>query len=214
LKWLIDLQRNFQKEELMTNMKKAIMATLYHYYSINKQPRHENCPMEAESWREWRKAEARGEEKNYDHPSRIITDIEKHLIPICEKLSKEEFLTRCLDGYMQNSNESFNSTIWRLAPKHLNSDPKIIEIATFIAADISNEGYSTILQTMMLLEINIGQQYKMFADEYDEEQITRQEWRRLCSTKEARIVHRLDQIQQNKFYEEADGLLYESGIAD
>jgi len=41
------------------------MATLYHYYSTNEQPRHENCPIEAESC-EWRKAEARGEEKNYD----------------------------------------------------------------------------------------------------------------------------------------------------
>jgi len=31
------------------NMKKAVMATLYHYYSTNEQPRHENCPIEAES---------------------------------------------------------------------------------------------------------------------------------------------------------------------
>jgi len=59
----------------------------------------------------------------------------------------------------------------------LNSDPKIIETTTFIAEDISNdisndEGYSTILQTMMLLKINIGQQYKIFADKYDEERVT------------------------------------------
>jgi len=171
--------------------------------------------MEAESWCEWCKAEARSEEKNYDHRSRIISsDIEKHLISIYEELSKEEFLTRCLGGHTQNSNESFNSTIWRLVPKHLNSGSKIIEIAAFIAAGIFNEGYSTILQTMMLLEINIGQQCKIFADKYDEERVTRQERRRLSSTKEARIARRLHEIQQNEFYEEAEGLLYGPGIAD
>jgi len=196
-------------------MKKAIMATLYHYCSTNEKPRHENCPIGAESWCEWRKAEARGEEKNYGHPSRVITpDVEKHLIPIYEELSKEELLTRCLGGHTQNSNESFNSTIWRLVPKHLNSGSKIIEIAAFIAAGIFNEGYSTILQTMMLLEINIGQQCKIFADKYDEERVTRQERRRLSSTKEARIARRLHEIQQNEFYEEAEGLLYGPGITD
>jgi len=104
----------FQKKELVINTKKAVMATLCHYYSTNERLRHENCSMEAESWCEWCKAEAKGEEKNYDHPFRIITPdlIEKHLIPIYEELSKEEFLTRCLDGHTQNSNESFNSTIW------------------------------------------------------------------------------------------------------
>lgn len=34
------------REEVM-NMKKDI--TLYHYCSTNKQPRHENCPMEVKS---------------------------------------------------------------------------------------------------------------------------------------------------------------------
>jgi len=92
----------------------------------------------------------------------------------------------------------------------LNSGRKIIEIAAFIAAGIFNEGYTTILQTMMLLEINIGQQYKIFADKYDEERVMRQERRRLNSTKEACVAHRLN----NSFYEEAEGLLYGPDRAD
>lgn len=75
------------------------MAILYHYCSTNEKPRHENCPPGAESWCEWRKTEARGEEKNYNHPSLIITsDVGKHLLPIYQGLSKEELLTRCLGG--------------------------------------------------------------------------------------------------------------------
>lgn len=42
--------------------------------------------------------------------------------------------------------ESFNSTIWRLAPKHLNSGIKIMEIVAFIVAGIFNEEYSSILR--------------------------------------------------------------------
>lgn len=64
---------------------------------------------------------------------------------------------------------------------------------------------------MQLLNINIGQHCKIFADKYDEQRITRQEWRRQSSTKEAR---RLEQLLQNEFYEEAEGLLYGPGIAN
>ncbi len=48
----------------------------------------------------------------------------------------------------QNSNENFNSIVWRLAPKHLNSGAKIVEIASFIAACIFNEEYNSILKIM------------------------------------------------------------------
>jgi len=67
---------------------------------------------------------------------------------------------------------------------------------------------------MMLLEINISQQCKVFADKYDEERVMRQERRRLRSTKEAPIARRIDQIEQNEFYEKAKGLLYGPDIAD
>lgn len=51
-----------------------------------------------------------------------------------------------------NANESFNSTIWRLAPKHLNSGMKIVEIAAYIA--VFNEGYYAILKMMQSMNIN------------------------------------------------------------
>ncbi|KYQ55491.1 hypothetical protein ALC60_05553, partial [Trachymyrmex zeteki] len=57
-------------------------------------------------------------------------DVQKHILPIYENLSKEDLLQRCLGGYTQNANESFNSTVWRLAPKHLHCGLKIIEIVS------------------------------------------------------------------------------------
>lgn len=197
------------------DMKKSIMATLYHYCSTDENPKHENCPAGADSWCEWRKAEATGQLENYKHPAPVIKpDIEKHLTSIYEDLSNEDLLTRCLGGHTQNSNESFNSTVWRIAPKHLNSGFKIVQIAAYLATGIFNEGYTAILLTMQLLEINIGQQCKMFADYYDAQRVTREERRRSSMTKEARTARRLEQIQRNEFYEEAEGLQYGPGIAD
>ncbi|EFN79977.1 hypothetical protein EAI_13293 [Harpegnathos saltator] len=191
------------------------MATFYHYCSTDEKPKHGNCPAGADSWCEWRKAEAAGQLVNYKHPAPVIKpDIEKHLTSIYEDLSNEDLLTRCLGGHTQNSNESFNSTVWRIAPKHLNSGFKIVQIAAYLATGIFNEGYTAILLTMQLLEINIGQQCKMFADNYDAQRVTRGERRRSSTTKEARTARRLEQMQRNEFYEEAEGLQYGPGIAD
>ena len=116
------------------------MATLDHYCStVDELPRHDNCPEGAESWCEWRKAEATNTLAAFKHPPRLIDEhVEKHIRPVYEKLSKDELLTRCLGGHTQNANESFNFTAWRMSPKHLHSGIKIVEIAAYIAGGMFN----------------------------------------------------------------------------
>ncbi|XP_071582033.1 uncharacterized protein [Temnothorax nylanderi] len=203
------IRRNIDSVDYMA---KAVMATYYHLCSTNEKPRHENCPEGADSWCKWRVAETA--DKHFDHPPALHPDVQKHLLPIYEDLSRKDLLERCLGGHTQNANESFNSTVWRLAPKHLNSGINIIEITAIIASGVFNESYYAILKLMELLDIKIGQQCKFFADTYDAEQVTRQERRSLSSTKEARIARRQEQIELNEFYEEAEDLLYGPGIAD
>jgi len=103
--------------------------------------------------------------------------------------------------------------VWRLAPKHLNAGLKIVEIASYIAACVFNEGYSGILHLMNKLVIKIGLQAQNFVHVYDEQRLARQQRRSLSSSKEARTARRTEQIAQNEFYEEAEGLLYGPGIA-
>ncbi|EZA51573.1 hypothetical protein X777_09740 [Ooceraea biroi] len=189
------IRRNIDSAD---EMAKAIMVTYYHLCSTNEKPMHHNCPPGADSWC-----------KCILHP-----DVQKHLLSIYEDLSRKDLLDRCLGGHTQNANECFNSTVWRLTPKHLNSGIKIIEIDTFIAAGIFNEGYFSVLKIMEALEIIIRQQCKFFADTCDAERLKRQERRSLSSTKEARTSRREQQIQQQQFYEEEEGLLYGPGIAD
>nr|XP_032514623.1 uncharacterized protein LOC116768095 [Danaus plexippus plexippus] len=144
------IRRNLNSVEDMRN---AIMATLDHYCSTDKLPRHGKCPEGVESWCEWRKAEATNTLAAFKHPPRVIDEhVEKHIRPIYEDLSKDDLLTRCLGGHTQNANESFNSTVWRIVPKHLNSGIKIVEIAAYIAGGMFNEGYSAVLKTMQLLD--------------------------------------------------------------
>ncbi|KAI4484454.1 hypothetical protein M0802_013027 [Mischocyttarus mexicanus] len=125
-----------------------------------------------------------------------------------------EFVSKCLGGHTQNANESFNSTVWRIASKHLNSGFKIIEIAAYIAEGMFNEGYSTALKTMQLFDLKIGQQCNKFAKGVDKERVTRQNRRDSLSSKEARTTRRLEHQDENQFFEESEGQLYVPGIAD
>lgn len=104
------------------------MATFYHIFSTKEEPNHECCPMGLESWCKWQKAVALNTDPRLaDLLSLLGQEMKKHLLPIYENLSREDLLERCLDGH--NANESFNSTIWRLTPKHLHSGQKIIELS-------------------------------------------------------------------------------------
>ena len=59
------IRRNVDSVE---GMKRAMIVILDHYCSMDKSPRHENCPTGADSWCEWRKAEAANQLKTFKHP--------------------------------------------------------------------------------------------------------------------------------------------------
>ena len=101
-----------------------------------------------------------------------------------------------------------------MAPKHRHSGLKIVEIASYLAAGRFNERYSAILTTMQQLQLKIGQQCIMFADNLDKQRIERENRRASLSIKEARTARRLEQLHQNEYYEEAEALLYGAGIAE
>lgn len=209
--YALAIRRNINSAE---DMRKAIMATYYHMCSTDEHPNHQYCPPGPESWCEFQKAKSNGSDSLMKHPAPLHPDVQKHIHSIYEDLSRENLLVRCLGGHTQNANESFNSTVWRLAPKHLNSGLKIVEISTYIAASLFNEGHSAILEIMSVLNIVIGRQAKIYAEQIDEHRITRQERRHESLSKEARKAQKDKLAIENEFYNESEGLLYGSGIAD
>jgi len=77
-----------------------------------------------------------------------------------------ELLERCLGGETQNNNESFNSTVWRLTPKHFHCGPKVNEIAAYLATGIFNEGFYAVLKTMTI-GIIVGEKANITKSEID-----------------------------------------------
>lgn len=208
----LSIQRNVNSVD---EMKKAIMATYEHIFSTKEKPQHDNCPVGVDSWCKWQKAIALNQDpRNEDLAPLLGEDIKKHLLPIYQNLSKDDLLERCLGGHTQNANESFNATVWRLSPKHLHCGLKVVEISAYIAAGIFNEGYTSVLKIMNLLNLTIGTYAKVFAHNSDEERITRQNRKSLSETKDARTARRQHQMEENQLFEEAEGLLYGPGIAD
>jgi len=121
---------------------------------------------------------------------------------------------RCLGGYTQNANESFNATVWRLALKHLHCGWKIVEIATFLAAGTFNDGYNFILTIMNDLQLQIGIQCKTFADQHIAYRVQRQDRRTQSRSKAARTAKKQEAAAQIDAFAEEEGILYGSGIAD
>ncbi|XP_011859816.1 PREDICTED: uncharacterized protein LOC105557241 [Vollenhovia emeryi] len=194
-------------------MKKDIMATYLHSISTDENPRHENCPTGVDSWCKWQQAEALGT-KPEPHPAPLHPDVQKAILPIYEDLSRDELLSRCLGGHTQNANESFNSTVWRLAPKHLHCGLKVVEVAAYIAVGLFNEGNSALLMIMNELKIEVGQRSFNHAQQMDEQRVNRQNRRNALETKEARKARKEEMQALNNAYEEEEGLLYGAGIAD
>jgi len=70
-----------------------------------------------------------------------------------------------------------------MTPKHLHCGLKIIEIATYLAARVFNEGHSFILRIMTMLDIITSRQSKSYADDNDNARVAWQEHRRFIGDK-------------------------------
>ena len=94
-------------------MKKEIMATYYHISPTREEPNHGNCPTEAKIWCKWQKAIASKKDPKLNDLTPLLGDeIKQHLLPINKDLSRDDLLERYLGNHTQNSNESFNATVW------------------------------------------------------------------------------------------------------
>ncbi|KZC14778.1 hypothetical protein WN55_07101 [Dufourea novaeangliae] len=91
---------------------------------------------------------------------------------------------------------------------------RTVEIATYLATSIFNEGYTLVMKVMESLGIEIGFQAKNFTMNTDFQRTAAAESRASTSSKQARMDRYEQKRQVNEFYEAAEGLLYGVGIAD
>ena len=123
-------------------------------------------------------------------------------------------LERCLGSESQNNNESLNSLIWNFTPKHIHARTQTIQISTFLAVCIFNEGFIPILKILSIMGITIGPEAHAFAVRRDEVRIERIELRASEASKEAKTARLRERTSENKQFEVEEGFLYRAGIAD
>lgn len=102
------IQRNCY---LLEAMKNAVMATFYHLQSTNEKPQHDLCPTGKDSWCKWQKAKALNKLDSFYHASALHPNVVKAIEPIYKDLSSDKLLEKCVGGFTQNNNESFNNVL-------------------------------------------------------------------------------------------------------
>ncbi|XP_011252143.1 uncharacterized protein LOC105248831 [Camponotus floridanus] len=195
-------------------MRNKIWATLFHKISTDEKPQHEKCPAGADSWCSWQRSKALGSLATSEHKPAMHEDVFKAIQPIYKELSSDDLLSRCLDGYTQNTNESFNAVVWSIAPKSVSSGKTVLDIATDIAIILFNDGMSGLFVIYDTLGLTTGPNFYDFCLETDAERIKAAERSISNVAKEARrgiLASRKDEEEQSTALE---GQLYGAGIAE
>lgn len=194
------------------DMKKAILASFYHKCSTDANPQHEHCPAGADSWCGYQKAVASDQLHNFKHSLAFDKETQDLLQPIYEELTDEKLLERCLGANTQNNNESYNSCVWNIAPKHKFVGKQTLEIAALSAACIFNEGFLPILRVMEVMGVKIGPHARHFADMANDKRVDRANLEATGASKENRTATRNARILENDAYEDHEGVVYEAGM--
>ena len=90
----------------ITKMKQDIAAILRHRLSTDDNPNHSMCPSGPDTWCGYHR-----DPSKYKHSNPLPKAVAVHIKPIFDRLSKNEILERCVDGYTQNAAESFNNIL-------------------------------------------------------------------------------------------------------
>lgn len=114
----------------------------------------------------------------------------------------------------QNKNESYNSTLCQLAPKHRYNSKDSVEIATWISVAVFNDGAKALLMILVGLGLRVGQISMNFCQKTDDRRKIQSNRRSTDSSKDGRIEAKKRREDDQQRFEEEEGLLYGAGIAD
>ena len=96
-------------------MKKAVAAVLFHCtMTTDDDEQHKFCPRTATSWCKWQREQGAGNKATSYKPKvnlSLLICITDLLEPIFKDPSKDELLSKCLHGKIQNANAAFNQIL-------------------------------------------------------------------------------------------------------
>lgn len=198
----------------LENMKRAAWATFYHKISTDNKPQHHLCPDGENSWCKYNVAKAEGKLDEFTHKPALPPEVQKAIKPVYEDLCRDELLQRCLGGYHQNSNESLNQKIWKIAPKHMYSGVETVDIAAHMAAASFNNGAIAYLQCLVELGCSVGEAAHKYCKEENARRQANADAATARNTKELRREARKKRMELERQQREEEGALYGAGMAE
>jgi len=187
-------------------MKQDIDAILRHRLSTDENPNHSLCPEGESTWCNYKK-----KQQDYKHKNPLPKAVAVHIKPIFDRLSTEDLLKRCVDGYTQNAAESFNNLLWHFAPKSTFLGQLPMGIACNIAVCVYNDGYQSLMTLFEKVGVNIGAFAKAVLRERDTNRIYLAKRNNEDMQKKIRQAHRKRRLALEDKKIEEEGTVYESG---
>ncbi|XP_065830649.1 uncharacterized protein [Oscarella lobularis] len=171
---------------------------------------HQYCPEGEDSWCRWQSDQATNE--NRYHQSRCLPHCFFHeLLPIFRRLSDEDLLDRCKDGYTQNANESFHSTLWSYVPKSKYRGPLLILAGTRIAAAQFNHGSKVFVQLLKEMKSPPGKFSVAAFTNLDEKRIASSNQKATAECKKRRVIRKERKAKRHDSQRRTEDLTYEAG---
>ncbi|GFS01778.1 hypothetical protein ElyMa_006430500 [Elysia marginata] len=150
--------RAIRKHKNVEDMRKAILASIYHGFSTDARPLHHLCPTGTGSWCFYNAAIA-----NHQKPGKHVkclrtplnyTLLASHIKPIYQRLADPKLLQRCLLSATQNANESLHSVIWSNRTKARFSSFKKVKFSALSSIGEFNFGVSATSELKESLELS------------------------------------------------------------
>ena len=210
---IIDRLQNYygiavrQNKNDLQGMKKAILATLFHVASSDKNNYHTAyCPPGANSWCRFRK-----DSTTYKSGPGLPIKIIAALKPIYNDLSADDLLSKCLHGKTRNQNESFNATIWERLPKSKYSSFQQLEFGVYDAAAHFNIGQKASILVYEKLNMVPGKYTLKGCATRNKKRLFHAAYKNKDVSKKRRKVIRGKKKKKEDKDEDREGILYDAG---
>ena len=148
---------------------------------------------------------------DYKHTSSLPKAVMDQIRPIFKDLSKTELLSKCLEGYTQNANESLNGLIWKLCPKVGNHGLVTVDISVGLAVSMFNCGASAFGQVLAQMGLCVGKFSLDFLESKDFARIQNLQRQAKQAAHKERRARRRKRLQQDEEQEEVEGFSYMTG---
>ena len=213
---MVDIMQNYyglairQNKGNLDGMINDVKAGLYHLASSAEKPQHHLCPEGSESWCGWQRDKANKTsifKSKKGLPAAIVEVVE----PIYNALAEPVLLSRCLDSFTQNPNESLNNLIWKRCPKKIYQGKKVVELCTASAVAAFNDGASSIASLLKSMGIKPGKKTMAGIRKIDQRRIHVANLASSDKKKKRRKKIRAIKKGLWDFNKEKEGTVYESG---